>query len=134
MIQPAGQPSVVTEHAREPGPAARGLGCVLLAVMVGLLVAAVAYVTVFQKPQEKAGSGRKGGSEAGRPIPVKVARAVRRTIPVEIRAVGNVMPYSTVAITSQVTGQLQRIHFKQGDFVRRCSTSIRAPCRPASIR
>lgn len=40
-------------------------------------------------------------------------------VPVEIQVIGNVEAYSTVSVKAQVTGQLQRVHFREGDFVRR---------------
>jgi multidrug efflux system membrane fusion protein len=40
-------------------------------------------------------------------------------VPTQIRAVGNVEAYSTVAIKSQVTGVIYKIHFKEGDDVKK---------------
>lgn len=50
-------------------------------------------------------------------VPVSVARAVRQDLPIAIDATGSVEPISTVAITSQVGGMLQRVHFAEGDEV-----------------
>ena len=47
-----------------------------------------------------------------------VATAVQKAVPVQIRAVGNVEPYATVSIKSQVTGVLQKAHFKEGQDVK----------------
>lgn len=38
-------------------------------------------------------------------------------MPVEVLAVGNVEAISTVAIRAQVPGEVQKVHFKEGDFV-----------------
>ena len=70
---------------------------------------------------EKAGaqsrsSGRARGGEA---VPVTVATAVQKNVPVQIRAVGNVEPYSTVSIKSQVTGIINQAHFKEGQDVKK---------------
>lgn len=70
---------------------------------------------------EKAGaqsrsSGRARGGEA---VPVTVATAVQKNVPVQIRAVGNVEPYSTVSIKSQVTGVITQAHFKEGQDVKK---------------
>ena len=40
-------------------------------------------------------------------------------MPVQLRAVGNVEPYATVSIKSQVTGVLQKAHFKEGQDVKK---------------
>ena len=52
-------------------------------------------------------------------IPVVVAKVSQHAMPVEITAVGNVEAISSVAIRSQVAGQLLEVHFKEGDFVRK---------------
>jgi multidrug efflux system membrane fusion protein len=49
--------------------------------------------------------------------PVTVAEAITRDVPLEIRAIGNVQAYSTVTVRSQITGQLLKTHFKEGDAV-----------------
>lgn len=51
-------------------------------------------------------------------IPVSVAAAVQKNIPIELNVIGTVQPYSTVQVKSQVIGQLLKVHFKQGDFVK----------------
>ena len=61
-------------------------------------------------------SGRARGGEA---VPVTVATAVQKNVPVQIRAVGNVEPYSTVSIKSQVTGIINQAHFKEGQDVKK---------------
>src|SRR5215471_4092872 len=51
--------------------------------------------------------------------PVTVATVSSRTMPVQLQAIGNVEAISTVTIKPQISGQLVRVHFKEGDFVRR---------------
>lgn len=53
------------------------------------------------------------------PVPVKVATAGRQTVPVELRAVGNVEAVATVEVKAQVGGTLARVHFREGEEVRR---------------
>lgn len=50
-------------------------------------------------------------------VPVTVATAVEKDVPVQVRAIGNVEPYSTVSVKSQVEGQLAEVHFQEGDRV-----------------
>ncbi len=51
------------------------------------------------------------------PVPVKVAPAMQKDVPVQIKAIGNIEAYTTVAIKSQVSGQIARIHFTEGSDV-----------------
>src|SRR5262245_3994324 len=48
-------------------------------------------------------------------VPVKTALAVRGDFPITISAIGWVEAYATVTIKPQVAGQLQEIHFREGD-------------------
>ena len=66
--------------------------------------------------QGRSGGGRSRGGEA---VPVLVATAVQKAIPIQIRAVGNVEAYTTVSVKSQVTGVLTQAHFKEGQDVKK---------------
>ena len=71
---------------------------------------------------EKPGAQNRGGGRArggGEVVPVTVATAVQKNVPVQIRAVGNVEPYSTVSIKSQVTGVITQAHFREGQDVKK---------------
>ncbi len=62
-----------------------------------------------------------GGKEPPkpRPVPVVVAEAVQKTVPVQVRTIGNVEPYATVSIKARVGGELQQVNFKEGQDVNR---------------
>jgi membrane fusion protein, multidrug efflux system len=80
------------------------------------------------------GCGNKeqvAGSSGGRPpAPVVVASVEQRDIPVQIQAIGNVEAYQTVQIRSQVSGQIQRIFFKEGEDVRQGQQLFQLDKRP----
>lgn len=52
-------------------------------------------------------------------VPVGIAQVMRKGVPVELQVVGNVEPISTVTVKSQVGGELTRVSFHEGDFVRK---------------
>jgi multidrug efflux system membrane fusion protein len=52
-------------------------------------------------------------------VPVAVADAVERMVPLTVSAVGNVQAYSTVAVKSQVAGEIREVHFTEGRDVKR---------------
>ena len=54
----------------------------------------------------------------GEAVPVSWSLPLQKAVPLQIRAVGNVEPYTTVSIKSQVTGVLQKAHFKEGQDVK----------------
>jgi multidrug efflux system membrane fusion protein len=51
--------------------------------------------------------------------PVTVAQVVSKTVPVEIKAVGSVEAYSSIAVKTMVAGELQKVHFAEGQEVRK---------------
>jgi multidrug efflux system membrane fusion protein len=52
-------------------------------------------------------------------IPVIADTVVQKAVPVQVRAIGNVEAYSSVAVKSQIGGQLVRVHFKEGQDVKK---------------
>jgi len=52
-------------------------------------------------------------------VPVTVAVAEQKDIPLQIKTIGSVQPFSTVAIRALVAGQLMRVSFREGEEVRR---------------
>jgi len=52
-------------------------------------------------------------------VPVTVSTVLQKTMPVQLRAIGNVQAYSTVSIKSQVGGELTRVHFAEGQDVKK---------------
>jgi len=60
-----------------------------------------------------------GGKSGTKPsVPVVVAKAEAKDVPIELRNIGNVEAYSTVTIRSQLTGQITKIHFQEGQEIK----------------
>lgn len=51
------------------------------------------------------------------PAAVKAGTVVQKSVPVQIRVIGNVEPYSTVSVKSQLGGTLMRVHFREGQDI-----------------
>ena len=64
-------------------------------------------------------SKEKSGKAVSAPLPVVVGIATQKTVPVQLRAIGNVQAYSTVTVKSRVPGQIMRVYFKEGDDVKK---------------
>jgi multidrug efflux system membrane fusion protein len=63
-----------------------------------------------------ASKGPGGRGDAG--VPVSVARATTRDVPIWAEVIGSAEAYSTVTLKSQISGQLMKAHFQEGDFVK----------------
>ncbi len=103
--------------------------------LAAILIAIGAYVGYGQmtsgagkKPEAAGGSGRRS---EGRPaVPVLVASAVQKSIPVQLESVGSVEAYSTVSIRTQVTGVVTQVHFKEGQDVKQGDLLFTIDTRP----
>ena len=65
------------------------------------------------------------------PVPVEVARAVQKTLPDRIDAIGAVEAINSVAVKSRVDGQLLESYIKDGDDVRKDQLLFKIDPRPA---
>jgi membrane fusion protein, multidrug efflux system len=77
------------------------------------------------------GGGRGGrGAGGGGAVPVVTAHVVAKPIPVTIPGVGTAEPLATVQIRAQVTGQLSKIHFTEGQDVQKGAPLFTLDARP----
>ena len=78
-----------------------------------------------------AGCGEKKEKVGGQPpVPVKVAVAREATVPVQLKAVGQVTPYAAVAVKSQVSAEILKVHFREGDTVKKGAILFTLDPRP----
>lgn len=63
-------------------------------------------------------------------VPVTVAKAELKTVPIELTAIGSAEAYSTVSLKAQVNATLEEVHFKQGDFVTKDELLFTLDARP----
>lgn len=83
-----------------------------------LVAAVMGYRQLSSGVQKKseAQSGRSGKSSA---VPVLVASVIQKNVPLQLAAIGTVEAYATVSVRPQVTGTLTRVHFKEGQDVKK---------------
>jgi multidrug efflux system membrane fusion protein len=74
-------------------------------------------------------SGTKGayGPEA---VPVLVAKVQKKTVPLTVRAIGNVEPIVSVTVRSQATGVIERVYFAEGQEVKKGDPLFEVDPRP----
>ncbi|MGA2630927.1 MAG: efflux RND transporter periplasmic adaptor subunit [Terriglobia bacterium] len=90
-------------------------------LLLGLLVSAgcTSDATVSQP----AAGGARG-------VPVVVASATQKSVPVEVRAIGNVEAYSTVSVKAQVEGTIEKAYFTEGQEVKKGDLLFTIDARP----
>jgi multidrug efflux system membrane fusion protein len=78
-----------------------------------IAMALVAMLGIVGCHGGEAGPGMGGHG----PVPVLVAKAIRKTVAQRMHAIGRVEAYSTVEIKSQINGQVMKVHFKEGQDI-----------------
>lgn len=63
------------------------------------------------------GCGKKAPAPAPPPVPVTTAQAVIRTLPLNVEAIGSAEAYNSLEIIPRVSGQILKLHFRDGDEV-----------------
>jgi membrane fusion protein, multidrug efflux system len=81
-----------------------------------------------------AASGDSGGMPQMGPIPVVVATAHRGDLPVYFNGLGTVTAFNTVTIRSRVDGQIVKINFTEGQFVKEGDALIEIDPRPYQVQ
>ena len=96
------------------------------AIPVALAALAIgAFVLLRESPGSRA-AAPKGPA----PIPVTAVPVVAKTLPMRLYAIGNVEPFTTVAVKARVDGQLVGVRFKEGDEVRHGAVLFEIDARP----
>jgi len=119
MDEPSADANYVDRGHQLPPPHARArrsmLGRILIWLLI-LLVFALLFWWVMRHRAAKAAAGRHQG---GGPVTITIVTATRGNIGVYLNAIGTVTPVHTDTITSQVTGMITAVHYRQGETVRR---------------
>jgi len=129
-------------HQQEPPSGQKPKKRGVIWVVLFLVVAAVAGYAVWRagKPIPVAQNGRGGGGGGGRgrgptgPVPVVVAKVVRSSVPVYLNGLGNVAAFYTVTVKSRVDGQLMKVNFNEGDFVKQGQVLAELDPRPYQVQ
>jgi len=102
------------------------------AVILGVLVlfALLAWLLTPSKAARAPAGGRFAG---GGPMPVVAAPARAGDMPVTLVGLGTVTPLATVTVQSQISGQIMRIAFKEGQTVKAGDPLIQIDPRPYQV-
>jgi len=101
----------------------------LKALAAALALVAGALVIILMTRTE----GRPQREKRDPLVPVKVATAIQKAVPVQLQAVGTVEAYATVSIKSRVDGQLMGIHFREGQDVKKGDLLFTIDPRPFEV-
>lgn len=91
-----------------------GICCVLLLFMSVLFIDACS-------PNKK--------PPVNRPVPVVVAVAAQKSIPIQMNAMGSVEAFQTISVRTQITAQIAKVFFKEGRDVKKGDLLLTLDCR-----
>lgn len=102
----------------------------VLPAIVAAATAACSGGEAVQKtpPPGPGGAGGRGGLNAA--VPVTVAPVEQKSVPLEIQGIGTVIAATTVAVRSQITGEMKAVHFKEGEDVKEGDLLVTLDKRP----
>jgi multidrug efflux system membrane fusion protein len=83
----------------------------LSAAVIGLLLGGVYW------SRQPAGEADKKSQRAAPPVPVNVAQATTRDMPLRLEAVGRGEAFETVTLKSRIDGQVAAVPFREGQQV-----------------
>jgi|HubBroStandDraft_1064217.scaffolds.fasta_scaffold64229_2 multidrug efflux system membrane fusion protein len=102
-----------------------------LAIVVAVVVAiALLAWLLTPKSGQKAAAGRFAG---GGPMPVLSAQARAGDMPISLIGLGTVTPLATVTVQSQISGQIMKISFKEGQTVKANDALMLIDPRPYDV-
>jgi multidrug efflux system membrane fusion protein len=137
----------IPEHPGPRPPSGKAKKRGLIWVLFLLIVAGVAGYAVWRAGQPtvtnqdaQQGGGRRGGRGGGRGAgggnvtPVVTARVQKASVPVYLSGLGNVTAFYTVTVKSRVDGQLMKVNFEEGDFVKQGQVLAVIDPRPYQVQ
>jgi membrane fusion protein, multidrug efflux system len=106
MMQTPPSPMPYSPRPKRPFLARRGVQMLLVLVLV---------IGGWQWLSHR-GANKPSGPAA---VNVRVAPVIKQSVPLTLQAVGNVVPYESVAIRARLDSQVVAVHFKDGDEVKK---------------
>lgn len=80
------------------------------------------------------GGGRRGGGGGDRVVPVQVATAERKALPIWLEGLGTVTAFQQVTVRAQVDGRLDKVLFEEGRPVKKGQVIAQIDPRPFLVQ
>ncbi|WP_029916356.1 efflux RND transporter periplasmic adaptor subunit [Pelobacter seleniigenes] len=97
-------------------------------------VALLLCLTLLAACSDLGATDNKGGKNTAKPVPVSMAQVRLDDVPIELKTIGSVEPFASVAIKSQVDGVLEKVGFKEGDQVNSGAILFKIDPRPFAAK
>src|ERR1700688_128061 len=123
--------SIDPQHQLPPATTPHKSGWQRLFVWAALLLtfAVIFYLVLRHHDDSQSGAPSSRRAVTG-PVTITAAVAQKGNIPVYLAAIGTVTPVYTASITSEVTGMVSKVYYKEGQLVRKGEALIDIDARP----
>ncbi|MFL6387358.1 MAG: MdtA/MuxA family multidrug efflux RND transporter periplasmic adaptor subunit [Terriglobales bacterium] len=105
----------------------------LICACFAMLLAGCGHTSADSKQKGGGGKGGRGGG-AAMTIPVAVAKAEIRDLPILLNGLGSVEAFNTVAVKSRIDGQLVKVNIKEGQEVKQGELLAEIDPRPYEVQ
>ncbi|MGZ4879303.1 MAG: efflux RND transporter periplasmic adaptor subunit, partial [Candidatus Angelobacter sp.] len=105
---------------------------ILMCACMALMLSACGNTSADSKQKGGGGKGGRGGAQMT--IPVAVAKAEVRDLPVLLNGLGSVDAYNTVAVKSRIDGQLIKVNVREGQEVKQGELLAEIDPRPYQVQ
>jgi multidrug efflux system membrane fusion protein len=105
---------------------------IFVCALLALLLTGCGSTSADSKQKSGGGKGGRGGGQMT--IPVAVAKAEVRDLPVLLNGLGSVEAYNTVAVKTRIDGQLIRVNFREGQEVKEGELLAEIDPRPYQVQ
>lgn len=111
-------------------------------IVIGVVAAGIWYyhsrnsqsASTAASASDSSGAAGKGGHGAIPLVPVVVATATKGDLPVFFNGLGNVTAFNTVTVRSRVDGQIVKINFTEGQYVKQGESLVEIDSRPFEVQ
>ena len=126
---PESNPRSISSFEQPPARKGSWVRILIYVVLAGALVLIVWRIYQNQK-QNAATSVSQATALRNQPVPVQVAAAEQKPMPIFLTALGTVTPYMSVTVKARVSGQLEPVKFTEGQQVKQGETIMVIDPRP----
>lgn len=139
-VEHAGDHAIGSDHQLPPGRAPHRMRNTILRIAIALIVIGGAvYFMKFRggsssAPASAADSSAGASSAQGRIVPVEVATAERKDMPIWIEGLGTVAAFQQVMVHVQVDGRLDKVAFTEGQDVKKGDVIAEIDPRPFLVQ
>src|SRR6202521_2567254 len=104
-------------------------------ILLLIVLAGGAYYYYKSRPSSESKAAPAPGAKAAAlgPISVAVAAALKQNVPYYLSGLGTVSAFNTVTVKSRVDGQLEKVNFTEGQFVREGDLLAEIDPRPYQV-